>query len=327
MNRRTLLQHSAFAAVPVLPFAFLSTAVQAQPDQGAPLRIVTGSAAGTPGDVLGRALSGPMGRLLGQPVIVENKPGAIGTVALAAVARAKPDGSTLGILSLQTAVAPHLLAKAAADPLRDVLPLRQIATWGNVLVVQADGPFRTLDGLVTSARSQTLSYASGGNGTPAHLAAELFRQSLALQLQHIPFQGAVMGVNAVIGGHVALMFATASAVIGPIGAGKLKALAVSTPQRIAALPEVPTLAELGHPAVAFQDWLGLALPLATPTAVQSRLADAVSRALAADEVGAQLSALGFGPAAATDSAAFAALIRDESVRWGAVIREAGMRAE
>ena len=319
MKRRTLLNVIAASTLPTW-----AAAAQAQADADGVVRIITGSPAGTPGDVLGRALAGPLGALLGRMVIVENKPGAIGTVALAAVARSRPDGSTMGVLSLLTTVAPHLLAKPAADPLRDVLPLRQLAWWGNVLVVQAEGPYRSLDRLITAARGGSVAYASGGNGTPAHLAAELFRQSLGLDLRHIPFQGAVGGVNAVIGGHVAMMFATTSAVVGPLAAGKLHALAVSTPRRMRALTEVPTLAELGHPDVAFEDWLGLALAPATPVEVQAKLIAAVTQALAAPEVQARLATLGFETATAADSASFAALVQSESARWGGVIRKAGI---
>jgi tripartite-type tricarboxylate transporter receptor subunit TctC len=321
MERRTFLSGLAASTLPVW-----HGAARAQADADGVVRIVTGSPAGTPGDVLGRALAGPLGALLGRTVIVENKPGAIGTLALASVARSRPDGTTMGILSLLTTVAPHLLAKPAADPLRDVLPLRQLASWGNVLVVQADGPYRTLDRLVAAARRGGLAYASGGSGTPAHLAAELFRQSLELDLQHVPFQGAVGGVTAVIGGHVAMMFATTSAVVGPLAAGRLRALAVSTPRRIPTLPDVPTLAELGHPDVSFEDWLGLAVPLATPPEVQAKLVAALSQALSAPEVQARLATLGFDAATAADSAAFAALVRAESARWEGVIRRAGMRA-
>jgi tripartite-type tricarboxylate transporter receptor subunit TctC len=320
MNRRHLLSVLAASSLPGC-----SGAARAQSESLT--RIVTGSPAGTPGDVLGRALAASLGRLLGRSVIVVNKPGAIGTIALASVARSRPDGTTLGILSLLTTVAPHLLVKPAADPLRDVLPLRQLASWGNALVVQAEGPHRTLDQLVAAARSGTLAYASGGNGTPAHLAAELFRQSLGLQLQHVPFQGAVAGVNAVIGGHVAMMFATASAVMGPLEAGRLRAIAVSTPHRMPALPGVATLAELGHPDVAFEDWLGLAVPLATPPEIQARLVAGVSQALSTPEVQQRLSTLGFESPATHDSVAFASLVRTESARWEGVIRRAGIRAE
>jgi len=321
MDRRHFL--GAFAA----SLSAYSQATRAQGESDNLTRIVTGSPAGTPGDVLGRALSGPLGRLLGRAVIVENRPGAIGTIALASVARSKPDGTTIGILSLLTTVAPHLLAKPAADPLHDVLPLRQLASWGNVLVVQADGPYRTLDQFLTAAKAGTVAYASGGNGTPAHLAAELFRQALGLQLQHVPFTGAVAGVNAVVGGHVAMMFATTSAVLGPLSAGRLRALAVSTPRRMPALPEVPSLAELGHPDVSFSDWLGLAVPLTTPIEVQSKLVAAVSGALATPEVQARLATLGFEAPMTNDRAGFDALVREESARWQAVIRRAGVRVE
>jgi tripartite-type tricarboxylate transporter receptor subunit TctC len=168
----------------------------AAPAPSGPLLIVTGAAAGTPGDVVARAISGPLAAELGQPVVVENRPGAIGTVAIAAVARAKPDGQLIGIFGLPAAVAPALLHSVPYDSAHDLAPVRQISAVTNVLVVRADGPFATLGALVAAARTAPLTYASGGNGTPAHLAGELFAQTLGLQLQHVPFNGAVAGVTA-----------------------------------------------------------------------------------------------------------------------------------
>jgi tripartite-type tricarboxylate transporter receptor subunit TctC len=192
-------------ALCVLCCAWLGAAAQpAAPTSSTPLVIVTGAAAGTPGDVVARAIAGPLALELGQPVVVENRPGAIGTVAIAAVARARPDGQLLGIFGLPAAVAPALLRSVPYDSVRDLAPVRQLSTVSNVLVVRADAPFASVDDLLAAARKAPLTYASGGNGTPAHLAGELLAQTLGLQLQHVPFNGAVAGVTAVVGGHVAV---------------------------------------------------------------------------------------------------------------------------
>ncbi len=300
---------------------------QAPSSASAPLAIYVGSPPGTPGDSAARILSGPLGAELGRPVVVENRPGAIGTIALAAVARGRPDGSVLGVLGLQAVVAQHLLTAMPYDTLRDLAPVGQVSSVSNVLVVKADGPLAKLDDVLAASRQRQLSYASGGNGTPAHLAADLFRQSLRLDLQHVPFTGAVAGVNAVIGGHVDLMFATAPAVLGAINSGKLRPLAVSAASRIPALPDVPTLAELGHAGLSVRDWHGLVAPFQTPPEVLAAIGTALQKVLATPAVREKLAAAGLESSRTVGPDEFRTLIRTESTRWADVVRSAGIKID
>ena len=183
-------------------------AAQAPSTAPAPLVILVGGPPGTPGDIVARALSGPLATELGRSVMVKNRPGAAGTLAMAAVARAAPDGQTLGIFSLQAAVAPALMSSLPYDPGTAFAAVRQLNTASNALVIGSDNPASNLAEFLQTARERTLTYASGGNGTPAHLAAELFRQQLGLRIQHVPFNGPVAGITAVAGRHVDAMFAT-----------------------------------------------------------------------------------------------------------------------
>jgi tripartite-type tricarboxylate transporter receptor subunit TctC len=317
--------HHGFCAL-LLCLAAASSAQSPAPD-AAPLVILIGSPPGTPGDTAARVISAPLAVELGRPVVVENRPGAIGTIAMAAVARGRPDGSVLGILGLQAVVAQHLLPAMPYDTVRDLAPVRQLSSVSNVLVVRSDGPFATLDDVLAASRKDALDYASGGNGTPAHLAAELFRQSLGLRLVHVPFAGAVAGVAAVIGGHVHMMFSTAPAALGPIKSGKLRALAVSSAARIPVLPDVPTFAELGHADVSVRDWHALVAPAQTPPEMLARIGAAVDKVLASPAVNERLAAAGLESTRVAGTQGLAMLIRTESQRWAEVIKNARIKAD
>lgn len=312
----------------VASFACVCALAQAPaPATEAPIVLLVGGPAGTPGDVVARAISGPLAAELGQTVVVENRPGAIGTVALAAVARARPDSQVLGVLGLQAAVAPALLASVPYDTLRDLTPVRQLSSVSNVLVVRADGPLRTFAELLAAARGGQLTYGSGGNGTPAHLAGELFRQQLRLDLQHVPFNGAVAGVTAVAGGHVQMMFATTPSVMALVKAGKLRALATTSAQRLAALPDVPTVAELGMADVTLRDWHGLVAPGGAAPERVERIAAAVGRILATEAAQQRLAAAGLDAVADSGPLAFGRFVADEMTRWSGVVRQASIKAQ
>lgn len=292
-----------------------------------PVRVITGAPVGTPADVAVRILAEPLGALLGQPVIIENRPGAIGTIGLGAVVKASADGYTLGTFTMPSTVAQSLLQKMPYDTVRDFAPVRQLAWVSNVLVVRPAAPFASVRELVDAAKSrpQQLTFASGGNGTPAHVSGELFRLAAAIEMRHVPFNGAVAGVAAVMGEQVDMMFAIAPAVIGHIHAGRLRALATPAPSRLPALPELPTLAELGY-AVDVRDWTGIVAPAATPKLVVARLESALSAVLAQKEVKGRLAAAGFEPAESSADA-FGALIRAEVQKWARVVTEAGIKPD
>jgi tripartite-type tricarboxylate transporter receptor subunit TctC len=305
-----------------------AASVAAQPHYPSkPVRLIAGAAPGTPGDVVGRIIAEPLSAALGQPVVIENRPGAIGTIALGTVAKAPPDGHTLGAITMPQTIAPYLLPKLPYDIASDLAPVRQLAWVSNVLVVRPSAPFRSVAELVAAAKAhpQSLTFASGGNGTPAHVAGELFSLSAAIEMRHVPFNGAVAGVAAVMGEQVDMMFAIAPAVIPHLKAGKLRALATPAPSRLPALPDLPTLIERGY-AVDVRDWTGIIAPADTPKPVILRLESAITAVLAMDEVKQRLAAAGFEPAESSANA-FGNLIRAELQKWGRVINEAKIKPD
>ena len=311
----------------LLPFLLLAMCASLQAYPTKPVRVISGSTPGVPGDVMVRAIAEPLALRLGQPVVVENRPGAINTIGLGAVARAEPDGHTLGTFSMPSTVAPSLLPQMPYDTLRDLAPVRQLAWVSNVLVVRPAAPVHSVHDLVAAAkaRPQLLTFASGGNGTPAHLSGELFRLQAGVELRHVPFKGVVPGVAAVMGEQVDMMFAIAPAVVAHVRSGKLRALATPAPARLQALPEVPTLLELGY-AVDVRDWTGIVAPAATPKAVVARLDAALAEVLARPDVRQRLATLGFESAESSPEN-FRTLIASELKRWPQVVREAGIRAD
>ena len=307
-----------------------ATSIVAQPAPAAaaaPLVLVVAGPPGNPGDLLLRTLSAPLAAELGQPVLVENKPGAAGTIGLAAVARAKADGNVLGLLALQSTVAPALIKALPYDTLHDLVPVRQLSWLSNVLVVAPDSAFASLDDVVKAGQSSPLTFASGGNGTPAHLAAELFAQQAHARLQIVPFNGAAAGVNAVIGGHVQMMFAAAPAVAGLVQAGKLRALAAAGPQRLPRLPDVPTLAASGLAGATMRDWHGLVAPAGTSPERIERIARALDKVLAAPAVRQAMAAAGLEPVASSTPDTFRAFVTLEVERWGELVRRSGIRLQ
>lgn len=324
-----LIPVSAALAAAVVAAVTLAQPLPAATYPTKPVRLISGAPPGTPADVAARTISDSLAGELGQPVIVENRPGAINTIAMSAVANAPPDGHVLGLLGMVSTVAPSLLAQVPYDTLRDLAPVRQLSSLANVLVVRADAPVESLEALVAAARKERgkLTYASGGNGTPAHLIGELLKRVAGVDLLHVPFKGAPAGVGAVLGGHVDLMFATAPAVTGHVQSGRLRAIVTTAPQRNAAMPEVPTAAELGLPALTVQDWNGVVAPAGTPVATIKRIADALEKALAREDVQRRLTAAGMQPAVVSDPEAFGLLVRSELERWAALVRSAGIRAD
>lgn len=299
----------------------------AQPFPQKTIRLISGAPPGTPGDVVARIVAEPLGARLAQPVIVENRAGAINTIALAAVARAEADGHTLGILGMPSTVAPSLLASMPYDTLRDLAAVRQLSWVSNVLVVRAEASLGSVADLVAQAKSRPreLTYASGGNGTPAHLAAALFGQRAGIDLRHVPYKGVVAGVAAVLGAQVDMMMAVAPAALPQIRAGKLRALATPAPARLAALPETPTLAELGY-AVDVRDWHGIVAPAATPKHIVAALESALDEVLLRSDVKERLARVGLEPAESSADA-FASHIRAEVRKWERVVSDAGIKSD
>jgi len=293
------------------------------------IRLIAPVPPGSPPDVVARIIGEQLSKELGHPVVVENRPGGNQTIGLGLVATAKPDGYTLGMVSLPTAVVPNIVAKMPYDTLRDLAPVRELAWTSNVLVVRGDSPITSLQGLIAAAKADPgkISFASGGNGTPAHVMAELFKARTNLDLLHVPFKGALEGINAVLGGHVDLMFASAGAVMSDVRAGKLRALAQTTATRLPGFPEVETFAELGFQDIAVRDWQGIVAPAGTPQSVLNRLASAMRTVLDRTEVRDRLRNLAMEVVEDSGPAQFAEFVGAELRRWAGVAHAAGMRAE
>ena len=293
------------------------------------IRLIAPVPPGSPPDVVARVFSESLGRAFGHPVIVDNRPGANQTIGLGAVVNSRPDGYTLGMISLPTAVVPNIMAKMPYDTLRDFAPVRELAWTSNVLVVRGDSGIGSVADLIAAAKAAAgkMTFASGGNGTPAHVMGELFRQQTGLEVLHVPFKGTVEGVSAVMAGHVDFMLASAGVVVPHVRFGKLKALAQSTQTRLPLLPDVATFSELGFAGLTVRDWQGIVAPAGTPQAVLDRLSNAIGDAIARPELQERLRALGMEPVQTSDPREFSAFFDSEVKRWAAIARASGLQAQ
>jgi tripartite-type tricarboxylate transporter receptor subunit TctC len=294
-----------------------------------PVRFVVGFTPGGPSDILARSLAEKLAAPLGQPVVVENRPGAGGNLAAEVVAKSAPDGNTwlLGnnsILATNQALYSHL----TYDPVKDFAPVALVAIQPNILVVHPSEPAHSVRELIAYAKSQPgkLNYASSGAGAAAHLAGELFKTMTGVQMVHVPYKGAQPALTDVIAGQCQLMFATSASVIPYIKAGRLRALAVTTAKRSPSVPDLPTLAESGVPGFEAITWHGVVVPAQTPPATVARLNKAIDTALADPQLLERLNSLGaeVSPGSPQD---FAAYIAREIPKWTKVVRESGAKAE
>ena len=294
-----------------------------------PIRIIAPYPPGSPPDVVARIVGERMVAVLGHPVVVENRPGAIGTIGLNAVAKATPDGYTFGIISLPNLLAPTLLPNVPFDMVADLAPVSQTNWESFLLVVRASSAWKSVKDIVAQAKSQPdrMTFASGGTATPAHLSAEFFKRHSGINIRHVPFKGAPEGVTAVVGGEVDLMFAATPAAGPHIQSGRLRALATPAPRRLPAFADVPTMVELGYAGVEIRSWQGVVAPAATPKAIIERMASEIAKIGASPDVRARFVTLGMEAAAEGGSDAFGALVRAEFSRWSKVARDAGLRAD
>ncbi|BFO56746.1 Bug family tripartite tricarboxylate transporter substrate binding protein [Acidovorax sacchari] len=280
-------------------------------------------------DIVSRMVLDKIRASTGWTLVVDNKPGAGGNIGMDAVAKAAPDGYTLGMgQTANLAINPSLYAKMPYDASRAFVPVATVAGQPVVLVVNAASRFKTLADLVgaAKARPDSLSMASAGNGTVGHLTGELFIRQAGIRTSHIPYKGAGPAATDLLGGQVDYYFATPQTVIPFIKAGKLRALAVSSAKRLPVLPDVPTIAESGYKGFDTSDWKMLVAPAGTPPAVLARWQQEVARALARPDTIATLQAEGSTPMATTPREA-AALIRSEQQRWGEVIRSSNVKLD
>ena len=309
-----------------LALALWSGAALPQAYPGKPIRFFVSTGPGAPPDVMARLLGEKLVASLGQPVIVENRPGASGSIGMNAVAKAPPDGYTIGIFSMGYTTAPSLVANMPYDTEKDLAPVTMLARDSNLLIVPASSPAKSVAELVALAKARPgqLKFASGGNSTPAHLAGELFKRETGIDIVHIPYKTPPAGVAAVLSGDVDMMFAATVAATPHIKSGRVRVLAASTPKRLPAFPEVPTLAELGYPGVVVSNWSGVVAPAGTPKEIIDRLGTEIRRILAMPDVLERLERLGVeaSPASAEE---FGALIRSELKRWNQLVRDAKVK--
>lgn len=323
-DRRALIT----GALAALAWPGLATA-QATAGGGRPIRILVPFTPGGTTDILARVLGPKLSAALGQNVIVENRPGAGGSIGATEAARAAPDGLTLLMGHIGTlGVNPSMYPKLGYDPVKSFAPVAWVAQVPNVLVVPASSPARTFREFLDLARARPgrLTYSSGGNGSAAHITFESLKLRTRVFMLHIPYRGTAPSVSDLIAGQVDATFTGAPAVLPHVRSGRLRALAVSSAARIPTLPDVPTVAESGYPGFEADQWYGIVAPAGTPAALIARLNAEVNKALALPEVAQQLATEGAVPMATTPQA-FGELIAREIPRWAEVVRAGNVRPD
>jgi tripartite-type tricarboxylate transporter receptor subunit TctC len=302
-----------------------SAFAQAYPTK--PVRMAVAFPPGGPVDIIARLVAPKMSETLGQPVVVENKVGASGNVATGEVAKSTPDGYTVLAHSSAYAVNPTLFSNPGYDPVKDLMPIAVVAQQANIIVVNASFPARTLEELKGAMQKGKLAFASPGAGTTPHLTAEnLFHVRWKADVTHVPFKGAGPAVAGVLGGQPPIGCMAGSGPMSNIKAGKLRALAVSSAKRLAQLPDVPTLDELGYSGMQDYTWVGLFVPAGTPRPVAEQLNAAVLKALQDPEMRKRLDALAFEVTAAPLDET-ASYVRGEVAKWAKVVKETGARVD
>ena len=307
---------------------------RAAPAQGAwpakSVRLLVPLAAGSTADIVSRTIGTELAKALGQPVVVENKPGAGGTIAMAELARSAPDGYTIGFASQGTLVFNQALyARPGYDSEKDFAPLAFVGGVSNVMIVNPKNPARSPRDVIEAARRKPgeLTFSSGGSGTSHHLSGVLFGQLTGTQLLHVPYKGAPQGILGVMAEEVTMGFFNTPTVIAQIKDGRLKALAVTSLQRSPLLPDVPTLDESGVKGYEVNTWFGFVAPAGTPADVVARLNTEIQKALALPAVREKLQAQGFDLAAPMPPSGFSKIVRDDLAKWIPVVKASGAKVD
>jgi tripartite-type tricarboxylate transporter receptor subunit TctC len=304
-------------------------AVQAQGYPSKPVRVIVPFPPGGTTDIVARLVADQLASTLGQPAVIENRAGAGGAIGATEIARAAPDGYTLGLATVSThGVNPAINPKLAYDPLRDFTPISNLASVPNVVSAHPALGISDLKQLVERAKANPgkITYASAGNGSLSHMLGELFKSSTSTDLLHVPYKGVGPALNDTLGGQVNILFDNLPSSLPHIQSGKLRALAVSSASRLEVLPQVPTFAEAGVPQLNDPSWFGLVAPAKLPEPVLARVHDAVTTALASPEVQSRMRQAGAVPAGNTPRE-FAEQIRAEHERHRRVAAERGIRIE
>jgi tripartite-type tricarboxylate transporter receptor subunit TctC len=323
LPRRQFLRLAAGAAA--LPAVSQFASAQSYPSR--PVRIVVGIVPGTPPDIFARLIGQWLSERLGQPFVVENRPGAGGNIGTEAVVRSPPDGHTLLLTAVNNAVDSALYNKLNYNFIRDIAPVAAIIRQPLLMVAHPSFPTKTVPEFIAYAKANPgrINMASAGNGTGPHLVGELFKAMAGVNLIHVPYRGGAPALTDLIAGQVQMMFVGPAAAIEYIRSGKLRALAVTTGTRSELLPEVPTMGEF-VPGYEASTWFGIGTPKATPPQIVDRLNVEINAGLADPKLKARLADLG-GTPLVLSPAEFANLIAEETVKWAKVIKFAGIKAE
>ena len=293
-----------------------------------PIRLVVGFPPGGQADTVARLLGQKLAEERGKPVLIENVTGAAGTIAAERVAKAAPDGYTLGLLAQGALVINPSRYKLAYDPVKDFAPVSQVAVAPNMLVVHNAVPAKSVKDLVALAKARPgeLTFASGGSGTTTHMAAELLKSAAGLDIRHIPYEGVPAAIPDLLGGRVTMVFSPTAVALPLVREGKVRALAVTTLRRSSAVPELPTIAESGYPGFEVTPWFGLLAPARTPATIVGKLHLETVKALAQPDLRAKLADLGL-EVVGNSPDEFAALIKSEIPKWAKLIKESGIKPD
>lgn len=326
LNSTKSIASAVFATGISLAASGVVLAQGAYPNQA--VKFVVGNVAGSSSDTITRVLSGSLTQVLGQQVLVINQPGAGGTIAAEAVARAAPDGYTIYVTSTQAhAISPHLYSKAKYKPLEDFVPITMIAKTENILVVAPQQPFKTVRDIIDYAKKNPgkLNMANAGPGSQSHLAGALFAHMAGIEVLHVPYKGAA-SVTAVVGNQNELSLTPMPATVGHINSGRLRAIAVGGSARSVVLPQVPTIAESGVKGFNTSGWTGLVAPKGTPDAVVTKLREAVLKALADDKTKEALLRAGGEPWTTTPKEMWA-FVAEDLKRYANAVKIAGAKVQ
>jgi tripartite-type tricarboxylate transporter receptor subunit TctC len=293
-----------------------------------PIRMIVPWPPGGGTDVFARAISQKLSESWGQSVLVDNRPGATGNIGAELTAKSPPDGYTTMLATITLATNPALYPALPFDALKDFAPITLVAGVPHMLVVNPSLPANSVKEFIALAkvRPGQINYASAGNGSPFHLAAELFKLLAGVNLVHVPYKGGGPAITEVIGGQVPVTFANLLPVLPHVNSGRLRALGVTSAKRSPAAPKVPTIAEAGVPGYEFSSWFGVFAPAGTPTEIVTRLNGEIVKILNTPEMKDRLSREGAEVSAST-AEQFGAYLKAETTKWGKVIKQAGIRAD
>ena len=327
-RRRMRLAATVVSGALFCSIATVACDLRAAPYPERPIKLIVPTTAGSGPDLLARLVGERLAASMGQPVVIENRPGAIGTIGLNAVAKAPPDGYTLGILTTAYLAAPSLIAQMPYDTGRDLSPVAVVTSGFQNLNVRSTLPVYSVSELVSEAKARpgVLKYSSQGNGTPAHLVMKHFEQQMGIELVHVPYKGGPPATNALLRGDVDICIAGMITMAPHIKSGAVRALATFAPRRLATHPELPTIAELGYPELEFSGWIGVVAPGGTPPEVIERLGKALADIVAETDTKERLGQWGMEPARLRPPE-FGRLIHSELQRYGRLVRDGRITVE